>query len=326
MHKSKGNSIYPEDVIKKYGADIVRLWAASADYHVDVRCSDVIFGQLSESYRKFRNTARIILANLYDFDPDKDMLAVGDLMDIDKWAISRVNSFVKTARAAYAEYEFHDICQALNNFCTTDMSKLYIDIIKDRVYVEGKTSYERRSAQTALYTVLSAMVRVMAPIISFTCDEIWMSMPHVSTDDPTSVMLNDMPEYLNEHSFPDIESKYDGLFALRDGVMKALELARADKRIGKSLDAKITIYADEETAGTLKAGIEELCTIFIVSGAQVTTDQAPAGAYREDGSPFAVLVENADGRKCDRCWAYSTEGIEDGDGFVCQRCQRILGL
>ena len=326
MHKSKGNSIYPEDMIKKYGADIVRLWVASADYHVDVRCSDVIFGQLSESYRKFRNTARMLLANLSDFDPDRDMIDIEKLIDIDKWAISRVNAFVDTAVKAYHEYEFHDICQALNNFCTTDMSKLYIDIIKDRVYVEGKDSFERRSAQTALWIVLSAMTRACAPIISYTCDEIWQAMPHLESDDKENVMLNPMPSFRADHAFPEIEKKYSDLFALRDDVMKALELARNEKLIGKSLDAKITIYTDEKNAETLRNNVGELTSLFIVSGVAVSSGPAPEKAFTEEGSAISVLVENADGKKCDRCWSFSTEGLESEDGFVCERCRRILGL
>ncbi len=326
MHKSKGNSVYPEDVIKKYGADVVRLWVASADYHVDVRCSDVIFSQLSESYRKFRNTARVILGNLSDFNPDTDMLELSKLMDIDKWAISRVNAFTALARKAYDEYEFHDICQALNNFCTTDMSKLYIDIIKDRVYVEGKESYERRSAQTALYIVLSALTRIMAPVLSYTCDEIWLSSPHSANDDTRNVFLNTLPEYKEELSFPEIEVKYSSLFALRDDVMKALEIARSEKLIGKSLDAKITVYAPESTASMLSAHKDELTTLFIVSGVEVVSGTPDEKAYKGESLDIFVLVEGADGSKCSRCWAYSEKGISDGEGFVCERCRKILGI
>ena len=326
MHKSKGNSIYPEDVIKKYGADVVRLWAASADYHVDVRCSDVIFSQLSESYRKFRNTARIILGNLNGFDPDTDSVELSQLMDIDKWAISRVNAFAKLAKEAYDTYEFHDITQALNNFCTTDMSKLYIDIIKDRVYVEGKDSYERRSAQTALYTVLSVMTRIMAPILSYTCDEIWLCAPHSKDEDARNVFLNSFPEYKEEYVFPEIEEKYGKLFALRDDVMKALELARAEKLIGKSLDAKITVCAPEGIANMLLEHKDELCTLFIVSGVEVSSDAPAEKAYKGEGSEISVLVEGADGSKCERCWAFSVNGFNDGDSFVCDRCRKILGL
>lgn len=326
MHKSKGNTVLPDEMVKKYGADIVRLWVASADYRMDVRCSDVIFKQLSEAYRKIRNTSRILLANLGDFNPDTDMVELSEMTDIDKWIISRVNSFVKTALESYDKYEFHVICQALNNFCTTDLSKLYIDITKDRTYVEAADSKARRSAQSAMYVVLSEMTRVIAPILAFTADEIWLAMPHVKSDDRLNVMLNHMPTYDEGLAFPAVEKKYAELFELRDTVMKALELARNDKKIGKSLDAKLEIYTNEETAKYLEQFGDDLKTVFIVSGVSVHSSELPADAYVEDGSPIAVLVENADGRKCDRCWSYSEEGTEDGEGFVCKRCAKILGL
>lgn len=325
MHKSKGNSVYPEDMVKKYGADLVRLWVASADYRVDVRCSDVIFKQLSESYRKFRNTARILLANLGDdFDPNKDLVAPADMLPIDQWIIARLNDFTKTVRDAYDHYEFHLICQALNNFCTNDLSKLYIDISKDRVYTEKKDAAVRRSAQSAMYIVLSAMTRLMAPILSFTTNELWGYMPHTADEDARHVMLSSMPDENPDWRFEAVEAKYNALFELRDDVMKALEIARADKKIGKSLDAKLTLYADSESAALLSSFGDELASIFIVSGVSVTTDPAPEGAFTE--GKLGVLVEGADGEKCDRCWMFATEGLKDSEGFVCKRCQNVLGL
>lgn len=326
MHKSKGNSVYPDDMVKKYGADIVRLWVASADYRMDVRCSDLIFKQLSEAYRKIRNTSRILLANLGDFDPNTDTMPIAEMTDIDKWIISRANRFVTAALESYDKYEFHVICQALNNFCTTDLSKLYIDITKDRVYVEDANSPARRSAQSAMYIVLSMMTRTIAPILSFTADEIWKAMPHLDSDDARNVMLNSMPTSDDSLSFPEIEEKFERLFELRDTVMKALELARNDKKIGKSLDAKLTIFADGDTAEYLSGFGDDLKNIFIVSAVLVKTDAATEGAYSEEESDISVLVENADGRKCDRCWSYSEDGVSDEDGFVCKRCAKILGL
>ncbi len=326
MHKSKGNTVLPDDMVKKYGADIVRLWVASSDYRMDVRCSDVIFKQLSESYRKIRNTARILLANLGDFNPDTDMVELDEMYDIDRWIVSRVNSFVKTALNGYDDYEFHVICQLLNNFCTTDLSKLYIDITKDRTYVEAAGSKARRSAQSAMYIVLSEMTRIIAPILSFTADEIWKAMPHTKADDAENVMLNQMPVYDEKLASPDAEKKYAELFELRDTVLKALELARNDKKIGKSLDAKLKIFADENTANYLNSFGDDLKTVFIVSGVEVSTEKADDGAYSEEDSPISVVVEPADGRKCDRCWSYVENGVEDGDGFVCKRCAKILGL
>ena len=334
MHKSLGNSIYPEDVIKKYGADLVRLWVASSDYTVDVRVSDNIFKQLSETYRKFRNTARIIMANLNDFDPDTDMVAVENMQGIDRYLLSRLNALIATVREAYDSYQFHTVYHALNNFCTIDMSKLYIDITKDRVYVEKADSAARRSAQTAMYLAISALTRLIAPILAFTAEEIWQAMPHAATDKKESVYLNLLPDVCADYDFADAD-KWAELFALRDDVMKALELARAEKKIGKSLDAKVTIFtADEAVLALLdKFTAEELATVFITSGAHVSREAAPAGAYTpEEGvgnSAVSVLVENADGHRCDRCWCYSTDGDvttddEGNEGFICRRCAAII--
>ncbi|MBR2131852.1 MAG: class I tRNA ligase family protein, partial [Oscillospiraceae bacterium] len=328
MHKSLGNGVDPADLIRDFGADLVRLWAASSDYHADVRCSKEIFKQLSESYRKIRNTIRILMANLgtaeTDFNPDTDMVAYTDLYDIDKWALSRLNGLTKRVLDAYNSYEFHIVYHEINNFCTVDLSKLYVDITKDRVYTEAKDSLARRSAQTAMYIILSSMVRLVAPILAFTADEVWQAMPHVSTDDKRNVLLNDMPGEVI--SFTEIEEKYNALFDLRDTVMKALELARTAKTIGKSLDAKLTIYAQGETKALLESFGDELSTIFIVSGVTVTDATAPEGAYCNEENTLGVLVETADGEKCDRCWSYSTDGIHDGEGFLCKRCKTILGL
>ena len=330
MHKSLGNGVDPADLIRDFGADLVRLWAASSDYHADVRCSKEIFKQLSESYRKIRNTIRILMANLgsadTDFDPNTDMVAPEELCSIDKWALSRLNGLVKRVREAYNTYAFHLVYHEINNFCTVDLSKLYVDITKDRVYTEAKDSVARRSAQTTMYIILSSMVRLIAPILAFTADEVWQSMPHVASDDTRNVVLNDMPDYDEAMAFTAEEEKYNALFDLRDSVMKALELARAEKTIGKSLDAKLTIYAGSEIRAILDSFGNELTTVFIVSGVTVSNGAAPAGAYQDEDAKVAVLVEPADGEKCDRCWSYSTEGISDGEGFLCKRCKTILGL
>ncbi len=325
MHKSLGNVINPDDIVKKYGADLVRLWVASSDYQVDVRVSDNIFKQLSETYRKIRNTARIIMANLGDFNPDTDCVALEDMLDIDRWALSRLEALIDEVNKAYDGYSFHLVYHAINNFCTVDMSKLYIDITKDRVYVENPTSKARRSAQTALYYIISALVKMIAPILAFTAEEIWQAMPHASTDDVTSVYLSEMPKAEGKYAF-DGADRWEELFTLRDDVMKALEIARAEKKIGKSLDAKVTVFtADENVLALLaKFSEEELKTVFITSGAHVVNAAAPDGAYVPEEGKIAVLVENADGQRCDRCWCYSTEGEATEEGFICERCKNIL--
>ena len=327
MHKSLGNGVDPLDMIKKYGADLVRLWVASADYRVDVRCSDNIFKQLSDAYRKIRNTARFLLADLYDFNPETDAVPLNELTGIDAWIVSAMNELVKNAREAYHDFEFHVIYHDLSDFCTTELSKLYIDITKDRVYAEGATSFARRSAQTAMYYIVSAMTRLMAPLLAFTAEEIWQAMPHTAADNTKSVFLNEMPAYDESLVFPEFAS-YPAFFALREHVMKALELARAEKRIGKSLDAKITVYApDADTFAMLKAFESELATFCIVSQVELVNAAAPAEVFLEEGAPIAVAVAAADGEKCDRCWNYTTKAYHDGEeGVLCPRCRAVLGL
>ena len=326
MHKSLGNGVDPLDMIEKYGSDMVRLWVASSDYRVDVRVSDVIFKQLSEAYRKIRNTARIILANLSDFNPDTDMVALADMEEIDRWVLAEFNELVKTCREAYDDFEFHVIYHEICNFCTVNLSKIYIDVTKDRVYVGKKDGQPRRAAQSAMYTVLNGLTRILAPLISFTAEEIWQAMPHAASDVRESVFLNDMPAYDEAYCNVELAARWDRQFALRDDVMKALEVARAAKLIGKSLDAKVTVYTeDKDAAALLESFGADLATVYIVSDAKVVVGKAPEGAFTETVSGIGVLVELADGDKCDRCWAHSTEGehTEDG-GFICAKCKAII--
>ncbi len=321
MHKSLGNGVDPQDMVAKYGADLVRLWVASADYQVDVRCSDLIFKQLSEAYRKIRNTSRIILANLNDFDPNKDMVDVKDMQEIDRWLLSRLNDLIRRAMKGYEGYCFHTIYHDLTNFCTTELSKLYVDITKDRVYTERACSPARRSAQTAMYLTLSAMVRLMAPLLSFTAEEIWQCMPHLASDKTESVFLNRMPAACECYELGSEADRYNALFELRDDVMKALEIARADKKIGKSLDAKLTVYTEDDAQYELLSSFGDMLkTVFIVSGVKLEKGKAVEGALTETVSGIGVLVEGADGCKCDRCWSYSTEGKQSEDGFLCAKC------
>ena len=328
MHKSIGNVIVPEDIVKKYGADLVRLWVASSDYRVDVRVSDPIFKQLSDAYRKIRNTVRILIANLNDFDPNKDALAFDELYEIDRWIISAMNDLTRTVRRGYDEYEFHVGYHAVCNFCTTELSKLYIDITKDRVYTELADSKARRSAQTAMYFVLSGLIRLLAPMLAFTAEEMWQAIPHAATDKTESVFLNELPSYDEALCFTEVAERWNSLFAIRDDVMKALELARAEKLVGKSLEAKITLYTKDEAILSVLNGFgKELNTVFIVSGVRVLAEDSPANAHTDGTSGIGVLVEPADGCKCDRCWSFSTEGKHtEEDGFICARCAAILKL
>lgn len=328
MSKSLGNGISPLDVVKQYGADILRLWVSSVDYTADAKISNEILKQLSDIYRKIRNTARIMLANLgdeNDFNPDIDSVGIEDMKEIDIWAISRLNSLIREVMEAYENYEFHLIYHAINNFCTIDMSKLYIDISKDRVYVQKKDSKDRRAVQTVMYTILNGLTRILAPLLAFTSEEIWQSMPHNSSDDKRSVMLNDMPTVMPEFDSEDLMNRWNKLFELRDDVMKALEQARVNKVIGKSLDAKVKIYAeDAETFSHLSDLESELSEVFIVSQAEIYNSAAPETAFADTDSGIKIEVSRADGEKCDRCWKYSTHGHKTEEGFICDRCKKIL--
>ncbi|MBQ9848772.1 MAG: class I tRNA ligase family protein [Clostridia bacterium] len=331
MHKSLGNGVDPADLIKDFGADILRLWVASSDYHADVRCSKEIFKQLSESYRKLRNTLRILLANLgspeTDFDPNKDMIAPEQLCDIDKWALSRLNKLIARVREAYDNYQFHIVYHDIHNFCSIDMSKLYIDITKDTLYCEAKNDPTRRSTQTAMYIIVSALTRLLAPIISYTAEETWGFMSHVESDDLDSVFCNALPEVNAAYDFADIEAKYESLFNYRDGVMKALEIARAEKIIGKSLEASVTVYAKEDSeAMKLFREFEAILpAILIVSKVSLSAEPAPENAYTDEESGISVSVEIANGEKCVRCWMQKDDCTPDEDGQqLCARCRTAI--
>ena len=327
MHKSLGNGVDPADVFKKYGADICRLWAGSADYHVDVRCSDEIFKQLSQNYLKFRNTAKFCLDNLTDFDPNQ-LTAPADMEALDRWAITKLNELLVKCEAAYQNYEFLTVSHAVNDFCVVTLSSLYLDIIKDRLYCDGADSAARRSAQSALWIILDAMTKVFAPILAFTCDEIWLQMPHRDGDDGRNVLLNQMSKPYTDYALLDTEmAVWETALRVRSDVNGVLETARADKRIGKSLEACVTIYGDErnEAFKRFRAFEASLPEILIVSKTVLSDGPAPAGAFTETASGVAVEVRPAAGEKCVRCWAADEACVHDEDGqALCERCRSVI--
>ncbi len=270
MHKSLGNGMDPGELIKEYGADIIRLWAGSSDYHADVRCSKDIFKQLSQSYLKFRNTARYCLGNLDGFDPNK-LVAPEDMLELDRWALTRLNGLIAQCRKAYHNYEFHIVSHAISDFCVVELSSFYLDILKDRLYCDEKDGLSRRSAQTALFLIVDAMAKLFAPILAFTCDEIWQAMPHRDSDDARNILLNQMPTDCGGYVLAEeAMAKWDVLIRVRQDVNGVLELARADKRIGKALEAHVTLEAKGDTA---KAALEtlkglNLAELFLVSSCE----------------------------------------------------------
>lgn len=323
MHKSAGNGIAPEEIINKYGADILRLWVASSDYHADIRISPKILGQLGDAYRKIRNTAKYILGNLYDFNPDTDMVAYDDLEELDKYAMHQLSTLIEKANAAYDNLDFHVVYHAIHNFCVLDMSSFYLDIIKDRLYCEVPNGKARRAAQTTMYRILDVLTRMLAPILSFTAEEIWSFMPHASGDDAESVFFNDMYRSVESHVDEAFVSLWNTIFAVRGDVQKALELKRADNQIGKSLEAKITLYCEASLYDTLDAVKEKLPEYFICS--QVELVKEGKGEFAGEVEGLSVTASHADGEKCERCWMYSeTVGQDEGHPTLCHRCADVI--
>ena len=321
MHKSLGNGVDPADLIKDFGADIVRLWAASSDYHVDVRCSKEIFKQIAQNYLKFRNTARYCLGNLNGFDPN-NLVPAEEMEELDKWALTKLGNLIKQIRKWYDSYEFHNITHAINDFCVVELSSFYLDILKDRLYCEEANGNRRRSAQTALFLILDAMAKLFAPILAFTCDEIWQSMPHREGDDQRNVLLNQMPTDMDAYVLDEAAmAKWATVMKLRQDVNGVLELARAEKRIGKALEARVSLLTDDES---LKAACEglNLAEICIVSACGWET--APEGALVRQGTNFPGLtigVSEATGTKCPRCWMHSESDHAEG---LCKRCAAVI--
>ena len=323
MSKSKGNGMSPQEITQQYGADILRLWVSSSDYRADMKISKKMFKQLSQNYLKIRNTARYIMGNLNGFTLDQ-MVPYDQMLELDKWALMKCNELVGRVRAAYDSYEFHGVIHAIHNFCVVDMSNFYLDVIKDRLYCDDGLS--RLSAQTAIYRILDSLVRMLAPVLCFTADEIWHAMPHAAGDDERNVVLNDMPEYDSALTFTDAEAiKWEKIIAVRDDVNKALEQARGSKLIGKPLEAKVTITASENAKEFLDGCGQDLAKLFIVSAVEVQTGEGEGDSYEALGG-VKIAVSHMEGEKCERCWIYDpTVGSNAEHPTLCARCASVLG-
>jgi len=323
MHKSSGNAVAPEEIIKDYGADMLRLWVSSADYRQDMRISKEILKQLSDAYLKIRNTARYMLGTLDGFNPHQ-LVAVADMTELDRWALARLNELVKKVRASYESYEFHSVYRAIYSFCVVDMSNFYLDIIKDRLYCDGTYSIARRSAQTAMYIILDGMTRMLAPILAFTGEELWQAMTHDSSADSESVLFNDIPVYDPALTLtPAQADRWEKAAALRTDVNKALELARGEKRIGKSLEANVTLFISD---AALLAAVEDidLAQLCIVSRATVLRGEGE-GFHGENCPGLTVVVDSATAPKCPRCWMHSERiGGQGEHEELCPRCAAVV--
>lgn len=324
MSKSEGNVVVPEEVIKQYGADVLRLWVASADYKADIRVSMDIIKQLSEVYRRIRNTARFLLANLSGFDPARHRVPYAELGELDRWALLQKERLLRKVTRAYDEYEYHQLYHALHNFCSVDMGSLYLDIIKDRLYAEAEDDKARRAAQTVLYDILVDLAKMIAPVLVHTAEEIWSFAPG---EKPESVYMAPWPRFHDEYLDEALEQRWNRLLEVRQDVAKALELARSEKRIGSSLEAKVEIFPAAEYVETVKQFQDLLPTVFITSQVDVHgpdgQPQCPVFTGETTGTRVAVLP--AEGAKCERCWTFSTSvGSNPHHPTVCERCGKVL--
>lgn len=323
MSKSVGNTVAPQEVIAQYGADIIRLWAASSDYKADIRISKEILKQLSEVYRKIRNTIRYILGNTNDFNYETDKVEFKDMLELDRWALMHMQLLKKEVSAAYESYDFHVLYHAIHNFCSVEMSSYYLDILKDRLYAYKADSFERRSAQTAMYEIMLDLVVMIAPVLSFTMEEVWQFMKKTASM-PESVFMMPWPECKEEYIDEALESKWDNFIEIRSEITRVLEGARRAKTIGHSLDAKVELHATGEALAILRSVEGDLATLLIVSQAKLV--EGLAGGVEATGrEDLKVTVQAAEGEKCERCWIYSdTVGKDAEHPTVCARCAAAL--
>lgn len=314
MSKSLGNYIRPDDIIKNYGADILRLWAASVDYRNDIKIGNNIVGQLTEIFKKTRNTARFLIGNLFDFNPAIDYVQYDELKNIDKFALHKLNKLIAEVTEAFENYEFYKYFQCLQNFAAVDLSSFYLDIVKDRLYTAGKKSLSRRACQTVLFENLMALVRILAPVMPHQAEDIWQNIPEVQRGGLISILLSDWPVVNEKWNNVQLEEDFTKILKSREVVSRAIEPLRADKKVGSSLEVAVYVKADDDTV--LKANSADLADIYIVSQATLATD-APSevlNEYSEEG--YTVWVTKAKGEKCTRCWKYR-ELNEDG---ICPDC------
>ncbi len=324
MHKSAGNVIAPEDLIRRYGAEIIRLWVAAEDYRDNIRLSEEILQRLTEAYRRIRNTCRFILGNLSDFDPAADRVGYARLPELDRWALHRLQELNRKVLKAYEDFEFHLVYHSLHNFCVLDLSSFYLDIIKDRLYTSPPASEARRSAQTAMWEILEVLVRLMAPVLSFTADEVWGYMR--GQDRPPSVHADLFAAPNPAYRDPDLAARWETIMMIRREATKTLEQARRDKVIGHSLDASLTLGLAPELLAQLEPYREQLSSILIVSAVELLPlEQLEASTQSESLPALRLRVARSTHPKCERCWVHDplVGHAQDHPG-ICGRCSQAL--
>jgi isoleucyl-tRNA synthetase len=314
--KSLGNYVNAQEEVAKYGADILRLWVASVNYQEDVRCSDELIGRTQDAYRKIRNTLRYLLGNIDDFDPTANAVAYEEMFDIDKWAMQQLQKLIADVTEGYENFAFHRVFSLIYNFCTVEMSSVYMDVLKDRMYCDERSSLSRRSGQTAMYRILDCLVRMLAPVLVHTAEEAWGAMKFKSQA-VESVHLAEMPKVDESIDFRGQESRWRKLMGLRDDVLRELEDLRQEQKIGSAQEAAVTVYCqDEETAEVLNGfGLEQFAALCIVSEVKL---QSGAGEAK-------VVAEKSSHQKCQRCWNYRPSvGADSKYRDLCERCVSVV--
>lgn len=325
MSKSLGNFVDPQEMVNRHGAEILRLWVAAEDYTMDIRISEEILNRLVEAYRRIRNTSRFILGNLYDFDPGRNSLPVEDLEEMDRWALHRLQEIIERVRKAYEQFQFHMVFYTIHNYCTVDLSSLYLDVLKDRLYTSKEDSKKRRSAQAAMYRILDSVVRLLAPVMTFTAEEIWKALP-AAEDREESVHMTLFPEPDTRCIDKELAERWKTMLDIRGEISKAIETARREKVVGHSLDCNVQLFAQEKHGDFIEAHRENLEQLCIVSQLTVHKGERPEGAWESKEMPgLFVSVSRAEGEKCGRCWHYSkTVGSIPEHPTICRRCHENL--
>jgi isoleucyl-tRNA synthetase len=325
MSKSLGNVIYPEEVIKKWGAEILRLWVSAEDYRDDIRISQTILQQLTEAYRRIRNTCRFLLGNIADFHSSEDAVPLGELEELDRWALLQLQKVINRVKRAYEQFDFHIVYHTLYQFCTNELSAFYLDILKDRLYTSAPKSRERRSAQTSLMFILKALVGLMAPILSFTAEEVWACLPPEEKE-AESVHLTQFPDFESSLMDEELDQRWKILLSLRSEVTKALEQARRSQLIGHPLDARIILHLPDSLASSIAPYADFLSTLFIVSQVEIASESGSGQGFVSSEFPGLVInIQKAEGEKCERCWNYRTEvGSLPEHPTLCSRCHQAI--
>jgi isoleucyl-tRNA synthetase len=327
MSKSLGNVIAPQEIIKAHGAEILRIWVSAEDYRDDIRISKEILNRLTEAYRKIRNTCRFLLSNLYDFDGNDYSR---DLQEIDRWAMHRLQVLIRKVTKAYENFEFHEVFHSIHNFCVIDMSSIYLDILKDRLYTAKAGSVERRASQWVFSEMLSTLTKLMAPVLSFTSEEVWshiMKQGYIGPAQRTdSVFLSGFPSVSEELLDEELDKRWKDLLLLRDEVNKALEIKRAEKFIGNSLEAKVILNLPGQYRDLFDTYKDFLPGFFLVSAVEVRPDKLADACEGELIEGLRVRVERAPGGKCQRCWNWSTRvGSFSDEPEICEKCYKVVG-